>query len=68
MNNWRDEFFQFLRRRGLFTRHYDAVSYSRMSEAAKDIHAELCHLDPTNLKAWSNVTLIDLANAYAALL
>ena len=66
MSNWRDDFFQVLRDKGLFTRHYDALSYSRMSDTAKNIHAELCSLDPGNLDTWKDVTLIELANAFAS--
>jgi len=65
MSNWRDDFFQNLRDLGLATRHYDTTSYKRMPTVAKDLHAELSKLDHNNFKGWRNVTLLDLANAFA---
>lgn len=66
MSEWRDAFFQALRDKGLHTRHYDEVSYKRMPNIASDLHAELSKLDPGNFKEWKDITLIELANAYAA--
>ena len=66
MSEWRDAFFKLLRDKGLFTRHYDPLSYKRMSKIANDLHAELSMLDPGNFKDWKDVTLIELANTYAA--
>ena len=66
MDDWRDAFFKFLKGMGLFTRHYDATSYERMPNVARDLHAELSKLDPGNFETWKDVTLIELANAYAS--
>ena len=68
----RKAFFENLKALGLFTRDYDGVSAERMPKIAKELHsiaselhAELCHLDPSSWSTgWGELTIVDFVNAY----
>ena len=58
-------FFKNLKALGLFTRDYDGVSAERMPRIARELHAELCHLDNSSWSTgWGELTIVDFVNAY----
>lgn len=61
----REDVIDELRRNGLFVRTYDANAMDRLMQGIAYLHGYMCLLDSKNLKAWRNVPLVDVVDAYA---
>ena len=50
---------------GLFVRDYDEPATDRLMKSLKLMHWHMCMLDGKNVKAWKEVSLVDVVDAYA---
>jgi len=58
-------FFDNLKAKGLFVRDYDGVCQERLPRIARELHAELCQLDPDSMATgWKDLTVAEFVNAW----
>jgi hypothetical protein len=61
----RENVIEELRGLGLHVRTYDEQATDRLMQGLYNLHWHLCLLDNKNIKAWKEVSLMDVVDAYA---